>query len=170
MEVGKDVTSSPRPRRRWPHTVAARITCGCSLECIRLQPGLHRHRVASPRRRRRRKYGSSHMSLTTHLLPTCSLHRWAYGCSLDHIRLQPGVHVTHYLLRTCSLSQVEKQVRAIATKGKMVGVSGTCWCVAICAPGCNHMYSGLQPYAVQPATGCTPACNRMHSSLQPYAL
>ena len=27
-------------------------------------------------------------------------------------------------------TQVEKQVRAIATKGKMAGVSGTCWCVS----------------------------------------
>ena len=78
---------------------------------------------------------------------------------------------SHLLLTTyLPLAQVEKQVRAIATKGKMVGVSGTCWCAAICTPGCNRMHSSLQPHALKPVTARAPACNRTHSSLQPYVL
>eukprot|EP00964_Phaeocystis_antarctica_P156632 scaffold126424_cov48-Phaeocystis_antarctica.AAC.2 len=108
MEVGKNVTSSPRPRRMW-------TTYGCSPDHIRpghirLQPGVHRHRVASPRRGRRRKYGSSSMLLTTYyvLAPHSldyELHPVEKQVLTTYLLLRTCnyVLVTNYLQRTCSL-------------------------------------------------------------------
>ena len=40
----------------------------------------------------------------------------------------------------------------------------------LCAPGCNRMASGLQPYVLQAVTVWHPGCNRMASRLQPYGI